>query len=274
MIIKRITVKNFGSVEYYDAVLTPQINILDTLFAEEILTAIELVLCSKSLSERTICGLRHNTLIRAEVLADEGVYYVEIKQGVTDSLKLTALDEKGNDITESHRILMSHCIEQDSIDNFDGWDSSFPLRLYWYRDCDDCDATKQLHSRTNYVVTTRTFRSYLKQYIKEFKPEPINNTGNYRVAINSQGEFVVVYPDESEETPLSDTEKTLFWYICFLNIAEFWSDIEYIRNMHHEKKPLLIKNFLEFLDQTTDLDRLIARTVKLERQVIILTTPI
>ena len=29
MIIKRITVKNFGSVEFYDTVLTSKLNILD-----------------------------------------------------------------------------------------------------------------------------------------------------------------------------------------------------------------------------------------------------
>ena len=43
--------------------------------------------------------------------------------------------------------------------------------------------------------------------------------------------------------------------------------------MHHEKKPLLIKNFLEFLDQSTDIKGLITRTKKLGRQIIILTLP-
>ena len=34
-----------------------------------------------------------------------------------------------------------------------------------------------------------------------------------------------------------------------------------------------MKNFFDFLDQTTDIDGLIARTIKLGRQVIILTLP-
>ena len=83
----------------------------------------------------------------------------------------------------------------------------------------------------------------------------------------------MVYPGVSGEILLSETEEKLFLYICFLNIAEFWADVENIRNMHHEKKPLIIKNFIEFLDQTTDIDGLIARTTKLGRQVIILTLP-
>ena len=182
-------------------------------------------------------------------------------------------DVSGNDVTDFYCTLISHCTEQDTIDNFDGRDNSFPLRLCWYRDRDDYEAPKDLHSRSNYVVSTKTFRSHLIRYIKAFEPEPINNIKNYKATINNQGRFEVVYPGVSGELLLSETEEKLFWYICFLNVAEFWTDVENIRNMHHEKKPLIIKNFLEFLDQTTDIDGLIARTTKLGRQVIILTLP-
>ena len=273
MIIKRIAVKNFGSVEFYDTVLTSKLNILDTLFTSEISTAIELVLCSKALQERPVIGVRDDTLIAAEVLVAESSYYIELKPINGDELKLTASDVSGNDVTDFYCTLISHCTEQDTIDNFDGRDNSFPLRLCWYRDRDDYEAPKDLHSRTNYVVSTKTFRSHLIRYIKAFEPEPINNIKNYKATINNQGKFEVVYPGVSGEILLSETEEKLFLYICFLNIAEFWADIENIRNMHHEKKPLIIKNFIEFLDQTTDIDGLIARTTKLGRQVIILTLP-
>ena len=273
MIIKRITVKNFGSVEFYDTVLTSKLNILDTLFTSEISTAIELVLCSKALQERPVIGVRDDTLITAEVLVAESSYYIELKPINGDELKLTASDVSGNDVTDFYCTLISHCTEQDTIDNFDGRDNSFPLRLCWYRDRDDYEAPKDLHSRSNYVVSTKTFRSHLIRYIKAFEPEPINNIKNYKATINNQGKFEVVYPGVSGEILLSETEEKLFLYICFLNIAEFWADVENIRNMHHEKKPLIIKNFIEFLDQTTDIDGLIARTTKLGRQVIILTLP-
>jgi len=72
---------------------------------------------------------------------------------------------------------------------------------------------------------------------------------------------------------LSETEEKLFLFICFLNIAEFWSDIESIRNLHHIEKPLLIKNFIEYLDESVDIENLIKRTVMLGRQVIIVTLP-
>lgn len=273
MIIKRITVKNFGSVEFYNTIFTQELNILDNLFTLEISTAIELVLCSKVLPECYSTSVRDDTLITAEVLVAESSYYIELKPTNKGLLKLTVLDDKENDVTEFYRTIISHCTEQDTIDNFDGRDDSFPLRLCWYRGCDDYEVPKDLHSRSNYVVSTKTFRSHLVRYIKAFEPEPINNIKNYKATINNKGKFEVVYPGVSGELPLSETEEKLFWYICFLNVAEFWTDVENIRNMHHEKKPLIIKNFLEFLDQTTDIDGLIARTIKLGRQVIILTLP-
>ena len=273
MIIKRITVKSFGSIQFYDAFLTSKLNILDTLFTCEISTAIELVLCSKVLTECYSTSVRNDTLIRAEVLMNEIGYFVELKSAKDDMLKLTALDNDGNDVTVFYRTLMSHCIEQDTIDNFDGRDSSFPLRLCWYKDCNDCDILSDLRSKSNYLVGTKTFRSYLMRYIKTFKPESINNTKNYKASINDKGKFEIVYPGVLNEIYLSETEQKLFLYICFLNVAEFWEDIECIRDMHHEKKPLLIKNFLEFLDQSTDIKGLITRTKKLGRQIIILTLP-
>lgn len=117
MIIKRITVRNFGSVTFYDADLTPKLNILDTFFTSEISTAIELVLCSKVLQEHDVIGLRDDTLITAKVLVAESSYYIELKPTKEGLLKLTALDDKVNDVTEFYRTLISHCTEQDKYEN-------------------------------------------------------------------------------------------------------------------------------------------------------------
>ena len=273
MIIKRITVRNFGSVQFYDTVLNSDLNILDTRFTTEISTAIELLLCSKSFRQN-VC-VNEATLITSEVLIDENLYFAEIKPNTanTKGLKITVKDVNGNDKTDFYQNTMSHCTEQDAIEDFDGQDTSLPMRLCWYKGCDDCDVPNDLYVRTNFVVGTKTFRSYLMRYIKAFKPEPINNKKNYIISINKQGKFEVMYSDVCGEINLSQTEEKLFRYICFLNIAEFWEDIENVRNIHHEKKPLLVKNFIDFLDESTDINSLIARTVQLGRQVIILALP-
>ena len=273
MIIKRITVKNFGSIGLYDAVLTSELNVLDTAFTSEMSTVFELVLCSKAMSERQGISVRDDTLITAEVLLDGNSYYIELRPIDGEELKLRATDAAGNDLTDFYCYAMSHSREQDAAESFDGKDESLPLKLCWYRGCDDCGAPKDLHSRSNYIVDTKTFRSHLMRYIKAFEPESINNIKDYKAAINNQGKFEVVCPGVSGKTPLSATEEKLFLYTCFLNVAEFWEEVEKVRDMHHEKKPLLIKNFLEFLDQTTDIYGLISRTINLKRQVIILTLP-
>ena len=115
MIIKRITVKNFGSVEFYDTVLTSKLNILDTLFTSEISTAIELVLCSKALQEHHVIGVQDDTLITAEVLVAENSYYIELKPTDEGLLKLTALDDKEKDVTELSNLIIKLSKDKDML---------------------------------------------------------------------------------------------------------------------------------------------------------------
>ena len=273
MIIKRITLKNFGSVQYYDAVLTSELNILDTFFTLEISQAIGLVLCSKTVIRCHGVDAYDDALVTSEVFMGGSSYYIELKPIGGGEMKLKASDDKGNDVTEIYLYAMSHSWEQDEAESFDGRDKSYPLRLRRYIDFDDCEAANDLHSGSDHIVSTKTFRSHLAKYIKTFEPEPINNVKNYKVKINNLGQFETERPGISGEIPLSETEEKLFLYICFLNVAEFWEDVEKMRDMHHEKKPLMIQNFIEFLDQTTDIHALISRTVNLKRQVILLTLP-
>ena len=86
--------------------------------------------------------------------------------------------------------------------------------------------------------------------------------GKYAVKHGSDGDFPVV---------LSETERTLFRYLCFLRTAEFWRGFEELRNLHGIKKPLIIKDFLNRLDESVDSEDLLRRTQKLGRQVIILS---
>lgn len=75
------------------------------------------------------------------------------------------------------------------------------------------------------------------------------------MAVKSDGRFKVFYPGINGDVILSQTEEKLFLYVCFLNIAEFWNNIE-------------------SLDESTEIGNLIKRTLTLNRQVIITTLPI
>ena len=271
MIIRHITVRDFGAVSLYDAALGPELNIIDSRYTQEISTAIAFLLCSKAQQAIPHSWLRTTTRLAAEVLAETCVYAVTAvpRDG---RLTLSVTDNSGADATDDYRYVLCHCLEQDALDAFDGQDKTLPLRLCWYRNCDDTPA--DVSSRTEKRIDLKTFRAYLIAYIKSFQPEPINCKKNYLTAISPEGRFAVFDPGRSGDVRLSETEEKLFLYICFLNIAKFWTDIERIRDLHHEKKPLVIWNFLEYLDESTDISALVARTVKLHRQIIILTLPL
>lgn len=270
MIIRRITIQDFGSVQFYETALTPELNIVDSHYTPEILATIEFLLCSKALQTIPPTWIQPTTRLTAEVLSETGVYTVTAMP-CNGRLALTVTDYSGTDATDAYQYMLSHCPEQDATDSFDGQDKTLPLRLCWYRNC--ADAPENMSDKTDSLTDTKTFRCHLLGYIKAFQPEPINCKKAYQTAITPQGRFEVFYPGVSGNVSLSETEEKLFLYICFLNIAEFWADIEKIRDMHHEKKPLVIQNFLEFLDESTDIRALVARTIRLQRQIIILTGP-
>ena len=271
MIIRHITIQDFGSVQFYDTPLTRSLNIVDSRYTPEIATATEFLLCSKALETIPPTWLRPTTRLTAEVIAESYAYTVSAVP-CDGRLMLTVKDDSGTEVTDAYQNMLSHCLEQDATDRFDGQDKTLPLRLCWYRNC--ADAPENISGRTDSLTDTKTFRSHLIRYIKAFQPEPVNCKKAYQTAIDPLGRFEVFYPGVSGSVSLSETEEKLFLYICFLNISEFWADIEQIRDLHHEKKPLLIQNFLEFLDESTDISALVARTVKLQRQMIILTQPL
>lgn len=269
MRIRRITLRDFGSVLFYDAQLTPQLNILDSRYSSELSEAIRLLLCSKTSVPRG--WVMPTTRLTAEVICQDYVYMASVtfQEGAA---VLTAHNSDGNDRTDAYRAALSHCPEQDAVEHFDGQDRTLPMRLCWYRNC--ADAPGDLPGETEGLATTKAFRSHLIRYIKAFQPEPINCSKRYLASITPHGRFEVLHPDTAGKVFLSETEEKLFLYTCFLNIAEFWAGFENFRDLHHEQKPLIIQNFLEFLDISTDISALITRTARLGRQVILLTTPL
>lgn len=272
MTINRISIRDLGSLLSYDARLDSSLNILHTRCCAELWAALSFLICSKSTSipQRWI---RKSTRIIAQIQLGDRLYFVKAAPE-NRSLTLTALDLQQTDVTEDYINALAHCREQDAIDCFNGLDKTVSSRLYQYKNSKDLSICHRLEDETGYYSETKTFRTQLIRYIKNFRPEPINHRKKHLITVDQHGRFQTTYPGIPEPVCLSETEEKLFRYICFLNIAEFWSDIETIRDLHHEKKPLLIQNFLEYLDESTDIRHLIKRTIQLQRQIIMLTLPL
>ena len=269
MFIQHITIENFGAIRYYDAEFRQGLNIVESRYTTELHEAISFLVCNDQASGIPEQWLRDDLLISATICLEDTIYTVCIRS-VLGRPQMFATDPSGADATAQYKHALSHCEEQNGAELFGGWEPYIPLRLCDYCDRDIWDI---LSDRTDRITDTKTFHRYLYRYIRDFCPEPINSKKNYLATINQQGEFEVILPGFDGEIHLSETEKRLFSYICFLNVAEFWAGFEKIRDLHHEKKPLLIQDFLEFLDEGADISSLLARTQKLHRQIIILTSP-
>ena len=270
MFIQHITIENFGAIRHYDTDLRQGLNIVESRYATELHEAISFLACNDQAPGIPEQWLRDDLLISATICLEDTVYTVCIRS-VLGRPQMFATDPTGADATAQYKHALSHCEEQNSAELFGGWEPYIHLRL-----CDYCDwdARDFFSDRTDRLTDTKTFHRYLYNYIRSFVPEPINSKKNYLAAINQHGEFEVILPGFDGEIHLSETEKRLFYYICFLNVAEFWAGFEAMRDLHHEQKPLLIQDFLEFLDEGADISSLITRTQNLQRQIIILTSPL
>ena len=269
MFIQHITIENFGAIRHYETELRQGLNVVEGRFGAELYEAIGFLVCNDQASGIPEQWLRDDLLISATIYLKDTVYTVCIRS-VLGRPQMSATDWAGADATAQYKHALSHCEEQNGAELFGGWEPYIPLRL-----CDYCDRDIWgfLSDRTNRMIDTKTFHRYLLGYIRSFVPEPLGSKKNYLASINQQGKFEVTLPGFEGEIHLSETENRLFHYVCFLNVAEFWAGFESIRDLHHEKKPLLIRDFLEFLDEETDISGFLARTQKLQRQIIILTSP-
>ncbi len=90
----------------------------------------------------------------------------------------------------------------------------------------------------------------------------------YKIKLCPDGKFICCSEDDfNPSAKTKERNKRIFDYICYLAVVDFWDCFENIRDMNHERWPLIIdsvKNqdyheFKNFLDKT-----------KSERQMIIM----
>ena len=264
MMIKEFTIRNFGPIGSARVQLAPVLNRILCPCTEAFSDVLQLLLCSKDPEEIPAHYLQENTHISARICLDGRNYRVRIRP-CEGRLQMSVTDSEGADVTAFYQYVLRHCPEQDDLESFNGQDRSLPMRLYQYRNWEDME---DLPERTRHMADTQTFQSCLQKYIADYRPEPINSKKDYRVEIDDRGNFRVVHPEITGRVFLSETEEKLFLYTCFLNIAEFWCSVQKLRDLHHEKKPLIIQNLLDRMDASVNITGLTDRTVRLQRQII------
>ena len=147
----------------------------------------------------------------------------------------------------------------------------YPHRLFKYKDLLKYYPNRDFALLTNGYGTTRSFRGFIADYIKHFKPIKLREDRDYYLKLSNEGEFKMGFLDNDEKVSLSQSENVLYHYYSFISIADFWLRAEKIRNFNRVNKPLIVSNFLELLDDSINLGEIVRRTNKIDRQVIILS---
>lgn len=256
MILKNILIQNLGSIAYFSKGLSHGLNIIDTTDREELLYAIRLIFNHKTTPPPSF-SVGVDTRIEAEVLLEEKEYRVIASLDHEERLKLSCLDASGTDVTSEYLYLTCHTTEHDISDIFYGEDRLFPRLI-----------------KDKSLSNIKAFRRYLRDFLYNFEPELLRRGKDYEIFLKKNGRYAVRHrSDGSVTNALSESERVLFRYLCFLRTAEFWAGFEALRNMHGIKKPLLISGFLERLDESIDVSELLFRTEKLQRQTIVVNIP-
>ena len=268
MLLKKISVSHLGGIQSSSWSFTDTLNVIKERYSDELFGAIATVLHNKSTPCIPSTWLCKESSIDTVVSIDEKAFLVKVTP--TEDLKgikLSALDEENRDVTAEYRYLSSHCKEHDLSDIFNGNEKYAFLKIV--NDMNEAEVSK---SSPNEFLRIKAFRSYMFDYIKNFKPELLREGKRYEIVLEKSGIYCVRHTDgEKRPVFLSESEQTLFRYLCFLRTAEFWQGFEELRNLHSVKKPILTRDFLERLDESIDTQNVLERTKRLNRQIIMLT---
>lgn len=276
MILRNIAITNFGAIRHYSYNFEEGLNVLHTRHTDELDYAVRVILNHKAIPPLPQYAVRADSRIAATIFIEKKQYkMIALPDTVRKCFLLKAYNEQGEDVTNEYRYLTDHCAEQDRADVFEVTDRDMPLRFLQYANEDVFFPRNELSRLTGDLSNLKAFRAYLRYFIAHFQPELIREGKYYEIVMKNDGRYDVRHKHyEGSPVCLSESERVLFRYLCFLRTAEFWYGFEDLRNLHEVKKSLIIKDFLERLDESIDTSSIINRTMELGGQVIILTLPI
>lgn len=273
MILQNITIVNLGTIEYFSYDFADGVNLLKTCHTDEISYAMRVVLNHKDIPPLPRTAVREDAQIEAILSIEKKKYHIIAQlDKAKRRFELKAYDEQRRNVTGEYLYLTDHCAEHDNSSVFMGTCQDMPLRFLQYANEELYFSRNELHRLTGEMSSLKAFRAYLKRFINQFQPEIIREGKQYEIIIQSDGRYDVRHKNDcGMQVYLSESEQILFRYLCFLKSLEFWSGFEEMRNLHALQKPLIVENFLERLDESIDVRDLIQRTMRLNRQIIILT---
>ena len=203
------------------------------------------------------------------VVEHDKTYYIRGNKNKGDLLFDVSIFSDKTECTEEYFDTLKDANEINAVLFFHRFKrQDFPHKLFRYRDLLKYYPNGDFSAITNGYGTTRSFRGFITDYIKHFKPIKLREDKDLFLKLSNDGEFNVGFINNNDKVFLSESENMLYHYLSFISIADFWSRAEKIRNLNHVNKPLIVSNFLERLDGSIDLSEIVCLTNKIDRQVI------
>lgn len=113
-------------------------------------------------------------------------------------------------------------------------------------------------------------REYRDRFISAFQPQRLRPEKNYWLQLENDGRFTVRLGLQGEEiTWLSETENQIYHYLCFLHSLRFRDGMVCDSDENTLKFPILIRDFLNRLDESVRPTPLLQQADSLGRQVLI-----
>lgn len=273
MILKKLTIEQFGKIEHFDILFNEQVTAITVHDTESIVKAIGLATDNKYLIDRsgafTVSG---NTQIVLNLEIAGHPYSITARgQPYSSECIYEATDCKNNVAVDAPLLFkdIRLCEEEESLIYY-RYDpkNAFSKRLLHYKNSEKYYAYGDFQKKTNGSGLTQTFRSYLKDFIQ--KNGACNSfTDSYKTKLRPDGSFIwhcVNVPGSL--TALNERDKKLFDYNCYIEVHKFWSGFEDIRDMNHEKWPMLID--AGGMNEYAGFQELIVKSKALGKQMVIM----
>lgn len=191
-------------------------------------------------------------------------------KGESDFTASIYKENEDTNLAEEYFNLVRQNPELDSVLFFNRFKSQdFPHKLLKYKDLLKYYPNGDFGALTNGYGPTRSFRGFISNYIKHYKPLRLRENKEMYLKLSQDGEFRVGRLDNDEDVYLSESENILYHYLSFISIADFWTRAEKIRNLNCVTKPLVVLNFIEFLDESIRISDIMHLSKKSGRQIIL-----
>ena len=240
-ILRALQYKNMGAVTDYYREFEPGIHRIQDQNSEITTRALRMVL--GDLSAGDIC-MGETSQVSAMVEAPDYIRGVHIRRQDGEFI--------GRPLGSWYTDREIFCFQESGI---------YPVRLQQYLECPESFPA---------LWQTHTFRRTLRHFIRTFRSGKLLPHKNLWLDIRENGRFYVKCGKTGKEVPnLSETDRWIFQYLCFLQLHCFWNKLQRHSAFAAPKIPLLIRDFSHRLDAQVNFDDLLQRAKSISEQILV-----